>query len=57
MNNDERRNFRALSTIYNLIIYPNQLPILQHGAAGVPPGLFNKNDTSRIDPVGNFTSF
>ena len=57
MNHYEQRNFRALSKIYNLTVYPNQLPILQHGAAGVPPGLFNQNATGRIDPIGNFTGF
>ena len=57
MNDHEWRNFRTLSKIYNLTIYPNQLPILQHGAAGVPPGLFNQNATGRVDPVGNFTGF
>ena len=46
-----------LSKIYNLTVYPNQLPILQHGAAGVPPGLFNQNTTGRVDPLGNFTGF
>ena len=56
-NHHERRNFRTLSKIYNLTVYPNQLPILQHGAAGVPPGLFNQNATGRVDPVGNFTGF
>jgi hypothetical protein len=57
MNNHEWRNFKTLSKIYNLTIYPNQLPILQHGAAGVPPGLFNQNATGRVDPVGNFSGF
>src|SRR5271155_3874349 len=57
MNYHEQRNFRTLSKIYNLTIYPNQLPILQHGAAGVPPGLFNQNATGRVDPVGNFSGF
>ena len=57
MNDHERRNFRTLSKIYNLTIYPNQLPILQHGAAGVPPGLFNQNATGRVNPVGNFSGF
>jgi hypothetical protein len=55
MNYHERRNFRTLSKIYNLTVYPNQLPILQHGVAGVPPGLFNQNATGRVDPIGNFT--
>ena len=57
MNYHEQRNFRTISKIYNLTIYPNQLPILQHGAAAVPPGLFNQNATGRVDPVGNFTGF
>ena len=57
MNHYERRNFRTLSKIYNLTVYPNQLPIIQHGAAGVPPGLFNQNATGRVDPVGNFSGF
>jgi hypothetical protein len=53
----EQRNFRTLSKIYNLTVYPNQLPIIQHGAAGVPPGLFNQNATGRVDPIGNFSGF
>lgn len=57
MNYYERRNFKTLSSIYNLTIYPNQLPVLESGAAGVPPGLFNQNATGRVDPVGNFTGF
>jgi hypothetical protein len=45
-------------SIYNLTIYPDQLPILEQGAAaGVPPGLFNENATGRVDPVGKFTGF
>lgn len=57
MNNHERRNFRTISNIYNITIYPNQLPVLQHGGSAVPPGLFNENATGRVDPVGNFSSF
>lgn len=53
----ERRNFDTVRSIYNLTVYPNQLPILVQGAAGVPPGLFNENATGRVDPVGNFTGF
>jgi hypothetical protein len=55
MDNSARRNFKTISSIYNLTIYPNQLPVLELGAAGVPPGLFNQNAAGRIDPVGNFT--
>jgi hypothetical protein len=55
--NWEQRNLGTIRSIYNLTIYPNQLPILGLGAAGVPPGLFNQNATGRVDPVGNFTGF
>ena len=53
----ERRNFNTVRSIYELTIYPNQLPIFEKGAAGVPPGLFNEDATGRVDPVGNFTGF
>jgi hypothetical protein len=53
----EKRNFDTIQGIYNLTIYPNQVPILLQGAAGVPAGLFNANATGRVDPVGNFTGF
>lgn len=53
----ERRNFETIMSIYNLSIYPNQLPVLEQGTAGVPPGLFNEHATGRVDPVGNFTGF
>jgi hypothetical protein len=53
----EQRNLDTITSIYNLTIYPNQLPVLNQGAAGVPPGLFNKQATGRVDPVGNFTGF
>lgn len=51
------RNFKTISSIYGLTVYPNQLPILQYGGAGVPPGLFSKDVVGRVDPVGNFTGF
>jgi hypothetical protein len=53
----EQRNFKTVTSIYNLAIYPNQLPIFEQGAVSVPPGLFNENATGRVDPVGNFTGF
>lgn len=52
-----RRNLRTIERIYNLTVYPNQLPILAEGGAAVPPGLFNANATGRVDPVGNFSGF
>ncbi|KAK4038622.1 hypothetical protein C8A01DRAFT_37461 [Parachaetomium inaequale] len=52
-----KRNFKTVSSIYNLTVYPNQLPIFQAGGAGVPKGLFNQDVVGRVDPVGNFTGF
>jgi hypothetical protein len=52
-----KRNFKTISSIYNLTVYPNQLPIFGAGGAGVPKGLFNQNVVGRVDPVGNFTNF
>ncbi|KAH6847224.1 hypothetical protein B0I37DRAFT_139729 [Chaetomium sp. MPI-CAGE-AT-0009] len=52
-----KRNFKTVSSIYNLTVYPNQLPIFQHGSAAVPDGLFSKKVVGRVDPVGNFTGF
>jgi hypothetical protein len=57
MRHYEQRNLKTITSIYNLTVYPNQLPIFELGAAGVPPGLFNENTTGRVDPVGNFTGF
>ncbi|KAK4124424.1 hypothetical protein N657DRAFT_655665 [Parathielavia appendiculata] len=52
-----RRNFETISRIYNLTVYPNQLPIFQAGGVGVPKGLFSANPVGRVDPVGTFTDF
>jgi hypothetical protein len=57
MRHYERRNLKTITSIYSLTIYPNQLPILEQGAAAVPPGLFNEDATGRVDPVGNFSGF
>jgi len=51
------RNFKTVSSIYNLTVYPHQLPIVQRGGLGVPAGLFNKNVVGRVDPVGDFVGF
>jgi hypothetical protein len=53
----ERRNFNTISAIYNLTVYPNQLPIIGGGTAGVPPGLFSQDVVGRVDPVGEFIGF
>lgn len=57
MNRHEQRNFKTLESIYNLTVFPNQLPILAQGATAVPNGLFNQNVVGRVDPVGNFSGF
>ena len=51
------RNLATITKIYNLTLYPNQLPILSGGGKAVPPGLFNDQASGRISPVGNFTTF
>jgi hypothetical protein len=52
-----QRNFNTIQRIYNLTIYPNNLPIVQKGSSAVPPGLFADNVVGRVSPVGNFTGF
>ncbi|KAK4541393.1 hypothetical protein LTR36_007994 [Oleoguttula mirabilis] len=52
-----QRNLNTIERIYNLNVYPNNLPIVTNGASAVPAGLFNQNATGRISPVGNFTGF
>ncbi|KAK3991122.1 hypothetical protein QBC44DRAFT_58019 [Cladorrhinum sp. PSN332] len=52
------RNLKTIQSIYNLTVYPNQVPIVAiNGSLSVPKGLFNKNVVGRVDPVGNFTGF
>lgn len=53
----EERNLKTVSSIYNLTVYPNQVPIIAGGAAGVPPGLFAQDVVGRVDPVGDFIGF
>jgi hypothetical protein len=49
------RNFKTVSGIYNLTVYPNQLPVLLGTAP--PEGLFNHSVVGRVDPVGDFEGF
>ncbi|KAL2268279.1 hypothetical protein VTJ83DRAFT_3125 [Remersonia thermophila] len=51
------RNFRTVSSIYNLTVYPNQLSVVGSNGFSVPPGLFSKNVVGRVNPVGKFTDF
>jgi hypothetical protein len=52
-----QRNLNTIEKIYNLTVYPNNVPIVSIGASAVPAGLFNENATGRISPLGNFTGF
>ncbi|KAJ6256805.1 hypothetical protein Dda_8673 [Drechslerella dactyloides] len=58
-NNDDfrKRNYDTIHRIYNLTIFPNQVPIITYGGAAVPDGLFANDTSGRISPVGNFTDF
>lgn len=52
-----QRNLDTIRKIYNLTVYPDNVPIVNHGAEAVPPGLFNQDATGRVSPVGNFSGF
>lgn len=52
-----QRNLDTIRKIYNLTVYPNNVPIVNRGAEAVPPGLFNQDATGRVSPVGNFSGF
>src|SRR5947209_18932286 len=51
------RNLNTIRKIYNLTVYPNQLPIIAQGGSAVPSGLFSPSASGRVTPIGNFTSF
>lgn len=51
------RNLNTIKSIYNLTIYPNNVPIIAKGGAAVPDGLFSQQATGRVSPVGNFSGF
>ncbi|KAG4439119.1 hypothetical protein IFR05_005406 [Cadophora sp. M221] len=51
------RNLKTISSIYNLTVFPNNVPIITHGGSAVPKGLFSANASGRVSPLGNFTGF
>lgn len=53
----QARNFDTVSSIYNLTVYPNQVPIIFGGAGNVPEHLFSQDVVGRVYPVGNFQGF
>lgn len=51
------RNLATIQKIYDLTIYPHNVPIIKNGESAVPRGLFSDNATGRVTPLGNFTGF
>ena len=51
------RNLNTVRSIYDLTVYPNNIPILMGGGKAVPQGLFAEHATGRVSPVGDFTDF
>lgn len=51
------RNYRTISEIYNLTVYPKNVGVFGNGTTNVPAGLFNENATGRISPAGVFNGF
>ncbi|CAK4032316.1 Hypothetical predicted protein [Lecanosticta acicola] len=51
------RNLRTVRKIYDLTVYPNNIPVLLQGGAAVPKGLFSNDSKGRVSPVGNFVGF
>lgn len=49
------RNLATVNAIYAQNLYPTNLGFLRNQT--VPQGLFDKNATGRITPLGNFTGF
>lgn len=51
------RNLNTVRAIYDMTVYPNNIPILLGGGKAVPPGLFAEHATERVSPVGDFEDF
>nr|AQA29300.1 hypothetical protein 7 [Fulvia fulva] len=51
------RNLKTVRDIYDLTVYPNQVPIILGGGKAVPPGLFAPDAIGRVSPVGEFDNF
>jgi len=48
------RNYKTVQEIYNLVLYPNNAPIVQALSNAVPKGLLDDNVIGRVTPLGNF---
>ncbi|KAJ7061662.1 hypothetical protein C8F01DRAFT_1210252 [Mycena amicta] len=55
--NWHHRNRETVQKIYDLTVYPHNVPIITQGADAVPHGLFNVNASGRVAPVGEFVGF
>ena len=51
------RNLETVQAIYNLTLYPNNMPIVTKGESAVPSGLFSANAKGRVSPGGSFSGF
>lgn len=50
------RNYNTISGVYNLTVYPKNLPLfLNETDIGLP--FFNENVTGRVTPLGNFSGY
>ncbi|KIV98946.1 uncharacterized protein PV09_09331 [Verruconis gallopava] len=50
------RNLNTVSSVYNLTVYPKNLPLfLNETDIGLP--FFNENVTGRVTPLGNFSGY
>jgi hypothetical protein len=51
------RNLQTIKNIYDLTVFPNNVPIIESDGKTLPPGLFSPFATGRVDPLGNFSGF
>ncbi|OCL04344.1 hypothetical protein AOQ84DRAFT_226094 [Glonium stellatum] len=51
------RNLATIKAIYNLTVFPNNVPFIAQGFSAIPAELFNANATGRVTLLGNFSGF
>ncbi|KAM5528490.1 hypothetical protein FOXYSP1_18971 [Fusarium oxysporum f. sp. phaseoli] len=50
----ETRNLRTIQSLYNLTIFPNNVPVIKKGTSAFPPGILANEISGRVTPVGAF---
>ena len=50
------RNFNTIQSVYNLTVYPKNLPLF-YNDTGIGLPFFNENVTGRVTPLGNFSGY